>query len=329
VNLFFILSAFLLALPFLAMTHGGRPVSLRRYTARRALRILPLYYAAVVVAALVLARQPADVLRGMPYLFFLNTFGEYYTTPLLPFSNVWWSLATEAQFYVLLPLLPLFLRSARGRLCGVLVVLAWAVAYAAFLTQMLRASSITGHIALGISLFGRLPLFLFGIGGAALYLRRGGAIRAWLARSPLARGGGADLLLIGVLVLLAYLLRWVTWIGAIDEKNPPYHAWHLAEGALWTLVVLLVVLAPLRLKGLLDNRVFRHLGTVSYSIYIVHIPVIVYTLALVGRGGGPAGWNARVAAVAAAITAISVLLAETTYRLVEQPFLRRKESLRG
>ena len=44
VNLFFVLSAFLLSLPFLSQAAGGRVVSVRRYAGRRALRILPLYY---------------------------------------------------------------------------------------------------------------------------------------------------------------------------------------------------------------------------------------------------------------------------------------------
>jgi peptidoglycan/LPS O-acetylase OafA/YrhL len=44
VDLFFVLSAFLLSLPFLAEGAGGRRVVVREYALRRALRILPLYY---------------------------------------------------------------------------------------------------------------------------------------------------------------------------------------------------------------------------------------------------------------------------------------------
>ena len=48
VSLFFVLSAFLLSQPFIAEARGGRRVVRRRYCARRVLRILPLYYTAVV-----------------------------------------------------------------------------------------------------------------------------------------------------------------------------------------------------------------------------------------------------------------------------------------
>ncbi|HJQ82443.1 MAG TPA: acyltransferase family protein, partial [Candidatus Binatia bacterium] len=103
VSLFFILSAFLLSQPFLREARGGRRVDRRRYFARRALRILPLYYCAVAVAAVATASRPADVLRGVPYLLFLNSF-QGLAVSLQPYSNVWWSLATEIQFYMVLPL---------------------------------------------------------------------------------------------------------------------------------------------------------------------------------------------------------------------------------
>lgn len=44
----------------------------------------------------------------MPYLLFLNSFAGM-ADVLFPFSNVWWSLATEVQFYLLLPVLPFYM----------------------------------------------------------------------------------------------------------------------------------------------------------------------------------------------------------------------------
>ena len=49
-TLFFVLSAFLLSRPFLAELRGGRRVNIENYFARRALRIMPLYVVAVLVA---------------------------------------------------------------------------------------------------------------------------------------------------------------------------------------------------------------------------------------------------------------------------------------
>src|SRR2546429_671565 len=90
------------------LAHGGR----RDYYAGRALGILPLYYSAVLVATVLSAVRLSDLVRGLPYLAFLNAVGL--TIPMLPYTRDWWSLATEVQFYLVLPLLPLFLRTRFG-----------------------------------------------------------------------------------------------------------------------------------------------------------------------------------------------------------------------
>ena len=66
VSLFFVLSAFLLSLPFWREPAGGPHLSIARYASRRALRILPLYWFAVVVGTVLTASQLADLGRAVP-----------------------------------------------------------------------------------------------------------------------------------------------------------------------------------------------------------------------------------------------------------------------
>ena len=246
------------------------------------------------------------VRRAVPYFFFLNGVPDA-VTPMPPYSNVWWSLATEMQFYLVLPLLPLALRTRLGRVVGIAVLLAWATAYAAFLTGALHARTIGGHITLGVSLFGRLPLFLAGIAAAWIYLHRGASVRAYLRRMWVLRQGGADLMLGAVLLLLAYLLRWVVWLGPHDEINPPYHAWHVPEAVLWALLVLLLLLAPLRVKPLFSNPLLNRLGVLSYSIYVLHLPIIHYSLVVAWRWLPPQiGWHVETLLIALGIAALCV-----------------------
>ena len=117
VTLFFVLSAFLLALPFLAETDGRRRTSVSDYLQRRALRILPLYWTAVCLGTVLSARTAADLLRGVPYLLFLNALHGWFT-PLEPYSTVWWSLVTKVEFYLVLPVLGIARRSPTGRRLG-------------------------------------------------------------------------------------------------------------------------------------------------------------------------------------------------------------------
>jgi peptidoglycan/LPS O-acetylase OafA/YrhL len=96
VSLFFVLSAFLLALPFFAEADGGRPVALRTFYARRALRILPLFYVAVLLATLLKARDADDLRNAIPYLTFAYSWPGVGAS-MLPFSAAWWSLAVECN----------------------------------------------------------------------------------------------------------------------------------------------------------------------------------------------------------------------------------------
>lgn len=328
VNLFFVLSAFLLSLPFLASGSGGPPVSLRRYARRRALRILPLYYVMVVIGAVATASALADLWRGLPYLLFLNGFDL--AAPIKPYSNVWWSLATEAQFYLFLPLVPLALRSRRGRFVGVAALIGYGVAWILYERRaILTPSTFSGSMTLSLSLFARGPIFLCGIGAAALYRRYGTDWRRWAAMQPWLRSGGGDLLLVAVLAALAYYLRWLTFIGPGRYHAPPDHAWQALGGVLWGALVLLLLVAPLHLKPLLHNRIWTSLGVLSYSLYVLHVPVLsglnggLQSLGI-GRWAGP--WRAAV--VGAVATVVVVSLSAATYRWIERPFLQRKEALR-
>jgi peptidoglycan/LPS O-acetylase OafA/YrhL len=322
VDLFFVLSAFLLSLPFLVEAKGGRRVGLRDYFMRRALRILPLYFTAVLVGTVLCAKQPGDLRHALPYLLFLNWLPRV-SVALEPYSTVWWSLTTELQFYLLLPLLPLFLRSRPGRWAGVLFLATYAVAYAAMVRGRLHMGSVQAELSFLNSVFGRGPLFLSGIAAAAIYQ----GVGDWPRRSRWLRLGVADGLLLTLVVVNAVFLRWLVSIGGARQMAAPDQAWHIVNGALWAAFILLLLLAPLRLKALFSNRALARLGILSYSVYLVHHPFMKQGLAAIRRAFphhlyGP--WSP------ADFTAVLVLstgclgLSALTYRFIERPFLVRK-----
>jgi peptidoglycan/LPS O-acetylase OafA/YrhL len=322
VTLFFILSAFLLARPFLEEGRGGRRVARSSFYRRRVLRIMPLYAAAVVAAVAFSYNNVGAVLDGLRAVFFLNSFTGSVAS-LMPYSAVWWSLATEVQFYLVLPLLGVSLRSRIGRMIGVAVLLAWAIAYAVLASD---ASLLSGgaRFRLNLSLPGRAPAFLFGITAAWIVLRYGEQIRTALRKQAWLRNGGSDLLLLGSLFALGLLLQKVTYRGFIPSAIT-MPAWHLPESLLWTMVLLLVVLAPLRMRSVISNRVMGILGLLSYSLYLIHEPVVFFGLGPLVQRGVPLDIDVllRIAAFAIAFT-ICVALSVVTYRLIERPFLVRK-----
>lgn len=316
VALFFVLSGFLLSLPFLAEADGGPRVSRRRYAERRALRILPLYWALLLVAA----ASTGEWLRAAPYLVFANGFMPL-PTAIEPYTNVVWSLATEVQFYLLLPLLPLALRGTWGPALLVIYAITWLFWAVGWLQPFGMATT----FRFSHSVFGRGWTFLAGIGVAWVYRQHGAALRARAASMPLLRHGGSDAILAAVLLALGGILLWTLRHKPNAIVLPPLMVWQLAEAAAWGAVLLLVLVAPLRVKPLFQNRGLITLGVLSYSIYLWHVPVLHAVLAVfpsAWRGWNGAGFGAF------AVSSVLILAGSmVTYRLIEQPFLRRKTRL--
>lgn len=130
VDLFFAISGFLIT-TLLLREHSARGrIDLRAFYIRRALRIFPLYYAALAVYALVWFLRYRGSPVGDRFVSQLPAFATYTTNwfvHLVPGEGVLffhsWSLATEEQFYLLWPpaLLPL-LSLRRGLLLATLAL---------------------------------------------------------------------------------------------------------------------------------------------------------------------------------------------------------------
>ncbi len=324
VNLFFALSGFLLSLPIFAAARSGRSFSLRRYAARRALRILPLYYTAVIVTGTLFVLYGSSLLGVLPYFFFLNALPGV-GLQMMPYSLTWWSLATEVEFYFLLPLLVLGLRWRWG---GAALLVGFAAVYGAFVAGVYPSGGMRMVQTVGVSVIGRGPLFVAGIVAAWLFDRYGERLRAYLTQATWAKYGGADLALLVVLLLLGLLLRWGLTTGPLLVQQPPYHVWHVLEGILWSTVTLLLLLAPLRLKLLFANPVLEYLGLLSYSLYLLHVPILLRGLGYLREMDVvETGWSLSAVAIAFGLGLVCVAISALTYRFIERPFLVRKENL--
>lgn len=121
VKVFFSISGFILAIPFINQYYfQGRKVDIGDYLYRRLTRLEPPFIVTLVIffiAQVLLWNQ--DLLEMLPHflsgLLYLHVFSYGYPNPINP---VTWSLETEAQFYLILPLLVLLIlrfKSQQGR----------------------------------------------------------------------------------------------------------------------------------------------------------------------------------------------------------------------
>lgn len=135
VDLFFVLSGFLIAGQLLRpWAHGGRP-DYPRFFGRRLMRTLPAYLAVVAVYFLIpILRDRPDMTPLWRFLTFTQNFGLH-TDPPQAFSHAW-SLCVEEQFYLVFPaaVALLAIRPSAGKVVAAIVaVLAFGMALRGYL----------------------------------------------------------------------------------------------------------------------------------------------------------------------------------------------------
>lgn len=120
VALFFLISGFLLYRPFVAAAYDDRPLpSLRRYARRRLLRIVPAYWVALTVLAVVLdVRDRHDISSLRDVVVYYGFLQVYFADTALGGIQQAWSLCVEMAFYVTLPAWAWLLRRAGDRAGG-------------------------------------------------------------------------------------------------------------------------------------------------------------------------------------------------------------------
>jgi peptidoglycan/LPS O-acetylase OafA/YrhL len=265
VVVFIVLSGFSLALA--PARRGWRLDGIARFARRRARRILPAYWAALafsLAVAWLIVPQPG---HGLPNarsvlvngLLVQNIAGA--RTPNIAF----WSMAIEAQLYLLFPMLLLIVRR-RGT-----------IAMAAIVTVVVAAVGVVGpHIA-GLDTFvvqsppDLAALFALGVLTAGIVgasTPRRSWPWPWLA-----------------LAAAAPVLATIWWQGSAWTLGRLFWV-DLALGpAVACLLAGLATGRPALLLRLLDSRPMQGLGASSYSLYLTHAPivVVVYEKVVAGR----------------------------------------------
>ncbi len=299
VLLFFVLSGFLLAAPWVAAARGQREApKLGRYIARRAARIAPAYWLALAGAVALLhgSGHGRDVpLHDLPkFIVFLpNVFPETRNQLDPPM----WSLHVEVSFYAVLPLIGLALmRAGRGRggplaVCAVLVAagVAWTTA------------GVVGDWAPEVTW--TLPTYLatFACGIAAAVLAHGAKPgRAGTGLAHVAFLGGA-----------AVVLGDAYW--HMQGYSALFHSLRDLPAALgFAAMVWSVALRP---APVLASAPLRALGALSYGIYLWHY-LVIYWLQMHERF--PQDFRTAVLYV----VPLTFALAGVSWFAVEKPILR-------
>ena len=319
VDLFLVLSAFLITTLLIYEREREGRISLKDFYLRRTLRIWPLYYFMLLLGFVVFpamglfqAGFESEKYLGMvrthlvPHLIFLGNYsvGLFGFAPSRALSHMW-TISLEEQFYILWPAILVLVGRSGRRLTMVLVGLL-------LLTLLMRFYFSVGpfqHPMIWTNLISRLDPFVLG-SGLAVY------------RTRVPDAGGLNYLkaFIGILLILA-----VTRFPNITHQSIHVVWQYLAVAG----GITLLIDAALCSRGpvvsiLLANKFVVKLGKLGYGLYAFHLIGILLATQITTRIGltDPLWHWSTVVLIALAIT---IALALVSYQVIEKPFLRIKE----
>ena len=317
VDLFFVLSGYLITSLLLVEHRSNGAIQLGSFWARRARRLLPALllmvvavavYAWVDVAAIDLGRVRSD---GLATLFFVANWHDiiqgatYWDRGLAPsmFAHTW-SLAVEEQLYLVWPLVVVAVlrRVTKGP--------ARTIARVALIGALLSAG-----IAIALRVSGAsLERIYLGTDTRAVAVLLGAFVAGWRRTT---RRSDAQARRLELAAIVGAIVLAVAWWGLDGEASITYWGGLLVASALAALVV--AAAADPRstwLGGVLGIKPLRALGLISYGLYLWHWPV--YVVLTEQRTGldGPALLAVRLG--------VTLAIATASWALLERPIRERR-----
>jgi peptidoglycan/LPS O-acetylase OafA/YrhL len=291
VNLFFVLSGFLITYLLLLEKREQGAINVRHFYARRILRIWPLYYLGLLVG---LAVIPA---LGLAPGFWIDPWKRIAMVFMLPnlaaisWLGHFWSLGVEEQFYALWP----WLVRRRRILWLMLAVILLKVV----LTPVVAA--VADRYWNNVFLYWRIESMAVGGLLAYVLVQRRSLLPLFFRMGPLA------LVLFGAMIVFSPrgVVLYSTTYG-------------LAQALIFGIVILNAAANP-RSPLHFDTPVTRQLGDLSFSIYVWHFPIQWCVMIMMHLGN----WGAHYSgALLVAVFVLTFAAAGISRRYVEKPFLR-------
>ena len=342
VEVFFVISGYLITLLLLAESEKSGTVSLKQFWLRRARRLLPALWVVVlgvVVFAALFQREILGTLRGdvIAALFYgFNWFQvwvgtSYFTSfEFVPLRHLW-SLAVEEQFYLIWPVVMLVVAKFGKRrlplVSAVFVLIAVALAvYTGVVYQPGVISTIADTPEQFMSLLGhsvsRVDYLFLGTITRSSGLLLGAALaiwwRPWLLQNS--RAGESklyDIVGFGGLVALAFMMwRFNTVIEGTDGGTVGYDllfrgGFFLTDIASVALIAAAVHPGSKVIARGLSNPILVWLGRRSYGFYLFHWPVFQFYRRFAGKGLTPYEF--------VVLVLLALALTELSYRYIETP----------
>jgi len=313
VDLFFVLSGFLITSILLKEQRRNHSISISKFYLRRALRLLPALFAVVLgVLIFTLIMQPfskfllalSDVWHILLYIWNWTLASDWQTIVARHqemYTHLW-SLSVEEQFYIAWPcLLIIMLKLPRPI---VLLLLLAGITAPAIARWMLW------HEGSALWIYFRTDLRFDNL----LY----GALVAWMLHWGYKPEGLSRKILSWAGMLSLFCLIGISMPDLLSHGEV-YHGIFSLVALFSSLLIASAVWCPLpQLKWFLEFKPLTWIGKVSYGLYLWHWPVVLAA----GRIPFTTGWGRDLGIIAITLTIVTI-----SYYKLELPFLRLKDRI--
>lgn len=327
VDVFFVLSGFLITSLLLREFVYSRTISLKNFWIRRVRRIAPAAISTLVICAAVAGVIGGDVNVNLGRQFwssalFVNNWVQiahsqsYFAQSELPIFAHYWSLSVEEQFYIIWPLIV-------SLLLVILRKTPWLVGKLALAGAVLSAGAMAiivnpGHDATRVYYGTDTHAFGLLIGAALASITISSSTEkrgdTWGYREGLLQHGRILSLL--AIPALAVQIFYFFWLG--DQDTFTYRGGLISSSVIVAIIIASVVRNTGPVAAIFRNKVLRHLGFISFSLYLWHVPANLFVVSLFqDYEWGRKKWITGLIAVV-----ISLVAAELSFRFIETPIRR-------
>jgi peptidoglycan/LPS O-acetylase OafA/YrhL len=294
VSLFMVLSGFLFA-----FGADGQRVSHAPFIRNRLLRIYPMYMLMLILGAYANPAQFNSQAFLSSVFLFSNTGSALNGGE---FTYLLWTISVEFVFYLIFPFLHRFRIMYGVKYLARLLLLFLALR---FLCIGLGAN------ARDISYFtivGRIDQFLIGM--MAAYLFKDGGLRFKMPGT----------VLIGFVVAIVGSLFALNKLGGWENAAAWKGIWHTYEAILFAGFIVSYIACHSRMHAVY-KRVFSYLGLISFSLYLVHMPILMLFQKhnWISHIAGNIYWDAMISGIY--ILPLVILVSTASYHLIEKPFM--------
>jgi peptidoglycan/LPS O-acetylase OafA/YrhL len=322
VQLFFVLSGFLLFIPYARWIFGlQRQPDMTLFYKRRILRVCPAYWASLLFLMVVNPFTTPDVIDGIAHAFFLANISRDWVYSINP---VFWTMSIEVQFYLLLPLLAIALRVLSRRIgtAAATVIMIFGMAGLAAGTARLEGVPAVQALTFAPIMTGQssvwywLAVFGSGIACSILYVYLTQVVVLGTRQMSILRTAATLTFVAGLLA--AFAMAFIPGLDRLPIKTVLF-------GWAYTGILFGLLFGEPILRLLFESRPLRFIGLISYSFYIWHSVVMA-----VADWWLPVPPTIQEHVVLKLIVGLvlSVPAAYVAYQLTERPFITARTRAR-